>query len=57
MRYVLIGLLILLIVLEITLQYLARAVNPYGSYPEFFEVAKSQIEQSNPDSTIFFVDS
>ncbi len=55
MRYVLIGLFILLIVLEIALQYLARAVNPYGSYPEFFEVAKSQIEQSNPDSTIFFV--
>ena len=55
MRYVLIGFFILIIMSEITLQYLARTVNPYGSYPEFFKVAEGKIEQAKSDSTIFFV--
>jgi len=44
-----------LILCEGVLQVLAKKMNPYGSYPEFFEVAVKRIIDADPEQTIFFV--
>lgn len=46
---------LILLTLELVLQLLARSVNPYGSYAEFFELIKAEIKKSNSHNTIFFV--
>lgn len=48
-------LIVALVLLEICLQFLAKKVNPYGSYANFFENAKVTISSKNPSKTIFFV--
>ena len=44
-----------LLVLELLLQWLAVKVNPYRSYPEFFDQALAEVRQSDPRKTIYFV--
>lgn len=55
MRTFLLGLFLFLIVFEVILQFSAKILNPYGNYPEFFELAKIQIKEQRPESTIYFV--
>jgi lysophospholipase L1-like esterase len=55
LKKVILGSLLCLILVEGVLQVLAKKMNPYGSYPEFFEVAVKRIKDSDPVHTIFFV--
>jgi len=55
MKKIIIVVLVGLLLVEGGLQLLARRLNPYGSYAEFFEMSKSRIRGSDPSQTIFFV--
>jgi len=43
MRTFLLGLFLFLIVFEVILQFSAKILNPYGNYPEFFELARFKL--------------
>ena len=55
MRWFFIGLILFLVLAEGTLQFLARNVNPYGSYASFFESAQAKVLRADPKRTLFFV--